>query len=68
VTSDSDAVADAWKPWNKPGKHPNGGHAYFKTAEEASCASLTEGWCDINSGNTFKESLAGDSPLDKTII
>ena len=66
VTSDSDAVADAWKPThpphNPPGsskKHPNGGHGFYKTAGEASCAALTEGWCDINSGNTFKESLAG---------
>eukprot|EP01044_Picomonas_judraskeda_P000755 COSAG03_NODE_36_length_17658_cov_56.766900_12_plen_394_part_00 len=58
VTSDSDAVADAWKPWNSPGKHPNGGHGYYKSAGEASCASLTVGWCDINSGETFKDSLS----------
>ena len=56
MTSDSDAVADAWKPPKKI--HGGGGHAAFKTAAEASCAAMTEGWCDINSGDTFKESLA----------
>jgi beta-glucosidase-like glycosyl hydrolase len=57
VTSDSDAVADAWKPFD-PKNHNGGGHGAFKTAAEASCAAVTKGWCDINSGDTFKKSLA----------
>jgi beta-glucosidase-like glycosyl hydrolase len=57
VTSDSDAVADAWKPFNSKSKN-GGGHGAFKTAAGASCAAITKGWCDINSGDTFKKSLA----------
>lgn len=46
VTSDSDSVADAYKV-----------HKFVATAEEASCRAVTDGACDINSGNTYANSL-----------
>lgn len=46
VTSDSDAVSDAWER-----------HHYVNTAAEASCLALKQGQCDIDSGNTFYDSL-----------
>ena len=46
VTSDSDAVSDAWKK-----------HHYVKTGAEASCLALKDGQCDIDSGNTFYDNL-----------
>ena len=46
VTSDSDSVADVWRE-----------HKYRQTAAEASCASIRDGGTDIDSGNTFYDSL-----------
>eukprot|EP00930_Biecheleria_cincta_P068790 TRINITY_DN56620_c0_g1_i1.p1 TRINITY_DN56620_c0_g1~~TRINITY_DN56620_c0_g1_i1.p1 ORF type:complete len:828 (-),score=123.36 TRINITY_DN56620_c0_g1_i1:71-2341(-) len=46
VTSDTDAVEDAWKR-----------HHHVKTAAEASCLAVKDGHCDINSGNTYYQSL-----------
>lgn len=46
VTSDSDAVEDAWDQ-----------HHTFATAAEASCAAVRDGQCDIDSGNTYYNSL-----------
>jgi len=46
VTSDSDAVEDAWKR-----------HGYVKTAAEASCLAIKHGQCDIDSGNTYYHNL-----------
>jgi beta-glucosidase len=46
VTSDSDAVADAYQT-----------HHYVKTGEEATCGALTAGQCDMNSGQTFLKFL-----------
>jgi hypothetical protein len=46
VTSDSDAVGDAWRT-----------HHYAKTGGEASCMALRDGQCDIDSGNTFYNNL-----------
>ena len=47
ITSDTDAVGDAWKE-----------HKYVKTAGEASCLAIKNGGCDMNSGGTYFESLA----------
>lgn len=46
VTSDSDAVSDAWRR-----------HHYVKSAAEASCLALKHGQCDIDSGNTYYDHL-----------
>ena len=46
VTSDSDAVGDAWRT-----------HHYAKTGGEASCMALKDAQCDIDSGNTFYDNL-----------
>ena len=46
VTSDSDSIADAYKA-----------HKYVPTAAEASCAGVAKGQCDIDSGNTYFDSL-----------
>jgi beta-D-xylosidase 4 len=46
VTSDSDSIADAYKA-----------HKYVPTAAEASCAGVRTGSCDIDSGNTYCDSL-----------
>ena len=46
VTSDSDSIADAYKA-----------HKYLPTAAEASCAGVAKGQCDIDSGNTYFDSL-----------
>ena len=50
VSSDSDAVADAYRPFPK-------GHGAFPDAQAASCAALTSGRTDINSGSTYKNHL-----------
>ena len=42
VTSDSDAVQDAYET-----------HHYVKTGEEATALALTDGQCDMNSGQTY---------------
>jgi beta-glucosidase-like glycosyl hydrolase len=46
VTSDTDAVNNAWHD-----------HHYVETAAEASCLAITAGGDQINSGNTFSNSL-----------
>jgi beta-glucosidase-like glycosyl hydrolase len=46
VTSDTDAVSDAYRK-----------HNYSSSAQAASCAAVTSGGCDINSGSTYKKSL-----------
>ena len=46
VTSDSDAVGDAYSA-----------HHFTKTAGEASCLAIKNGGCDIDSGNTYFSSL-----------
>ena len=46
VTSDSDAVGDIYRS-----------HHYKGTAAAASCVAVSEGGCDIDSGNTFNEGL-----------
>ena len=46
VTSDSDSVADVWKE-----------HHYTPTAAQASCVAVHDGGCDIDSGNTYYDSL-----------
>eukprot|EP00036_Acanthoecidae_sp_10tr_P008588 CAMPEP_0182919026 /NCGR_PEP_ID=MMETSP0105_2-20130417/2424_1 /TAXON_ID=81532 ORGANISM="Acanthoeca-like sp., Strain 10tr" /NCGR_SAMPLE_ID=MMETSP0105_2 /ASSEMBLY_ACC=CAM_ASM_000205 /LENGTH=784 /DNA_ID=CAMNT_0025056151 /DNA_START=43 /DNA_END=2397 /DNA_ORIENTATION=+ len=46
VTSDSDSVECAWSQ-----------HHYVKTAAEASCLAVKVGGCDIDSGNTYYDSL-----------
>lgn len=47
VTSDSDSVADAWNQ-----------HHFVSTAAQATCLALKDGGCDIDSGNTYYDSLA----------
>eukprot|EP01047_Picozoa_sp_COSAG01_P008596 COSAG01_NODE_340_length_18638_cov_56.516505_17_plen_256_part_00 len=49
VTSDSDSLSDAWNPVK--------GHGYYSSPEGACCGALTTGWCDVNSGDTFKQGL-----------
>ena len=44
TTSDTDAVADSYKP---------AAHHHWANASEACCRSITDGRCDINSGNTY---------------
>ena len=51
VSSDSDSLSDAWK------KEKDGGHGYFPDAEHSTAAALTTGWCDVNSGKTFLNSM-----------
>ena len=46
VTSDSDSVADIWTS-----------HHYVPTAAQASCLAVRDGGCDIDSGNTYADSL-----------
>jgi hypothetical protein len=46
TTSDTDAVKDSYSE-----------HKYWKSASEASCRSITDGKCDINSGSTYQKSL-----------
>ena len=46
VTSDSDAVGDAYRS-----------HHYVQTGAEASCLAVKDGQCDIDSGNTFYDNL-----------
>ena len=46
VTSDSDAVGDIWRS-----------HHYKATAAAASCVAVSEGGCDIDSGNTYNDGL-----------
>ena len=58
VTSDSDAVGDAWSS-----------HHYVKSAAEASCLAVRDGGCDVDSGNTYYDSLlqgvaAGNCSMD----
>lgn len=48
VTSDSDAIGDAYV---------KSGHQFVKTAAEASCLGVKDGQCDIDSGNTYYDSL-----------
>lgn len=46
VTSDSDAVSDAWRR-----------HRYVQTPAEASCLAVKNGQCDIDNGNTYYDNL-----------
>eukprot|EP00040_Diaphanoeca_grandis_P032978 m.200909 g.200909 ORF g.200909 m.200909 type:complete len:864 (-) comp32782_c0_seq1:202-2793(-) len=46
TTSDSDAVKDSYSA-----------HKYWTNASQASCKSVVNGRCDINSGNTYSASL-----------
>ena len=47
ITSDTDAVGDIYAQ-----------HKYTKSKAAASCAAISEGGCDMNSGGTYFESLA----------
>lgn len=46
VTSDSDSVENAWHD-----------HHFVKTKEEATALALTDGQCDVDSGDTYNEAL-----------
>ena len=56
VTSDSDSVANAYQRSSAGG----GGHSYPQpnpTAQKATALALTDGQCDINSGDTYNTNI-----------